>query len=141
MNTVPFEHRTRYTHLSKDDTAVWNKFIRVHPDAYAQVVYDLRVGEGDIPAPGTPPNYAEMIEKLSQKRVDVVALLPDQTHIIEVKPHASLSACGQILVYKHLFDSQFPELLPSRMLIVCYTADRDILDFCSLHSIEVITLS
>ena len=131
----PYRALSRYPHMSPEDTQVWNSFIKSYPDYFDRCAYDLRVGRGTEPSPSLSPEYQKMVTDLSQKRIDVVAMKRQYVTIIEVKKYAALSACGQILVYRYLFRSDFPDYINPHMLIVYNQLDPDIVDFCAAHHI------
>lgn len=100
---------SKYPHLRPEDVGIWEKFIKAQPSFYLSVDYDLKVG---IPRkyPGPKDDvYRKDLEYLSRKRIDVVGYRPNDIHIIELKPHASFSAIGQVIGYTKLYEPYAPE--------------------------------
>lgn len=140
MNTLPYTKRAKYPHMGKDDAKVWERFIDRFPKQFDSVAYDVRVGAGTPPPPDRPANYRKMQLDLSRKRIDVVALSPRSTTIIEVKEYAALSAIGQVLVYGYLYKRDSRTRQRIKLMIVCQQYDPDIIPYCNDHNIQIVTV-
>lgn len=138
MDPIP---RAHYPHMLNADAAIWDRFIHTNPFPDAKLLYDLHVG---TPAPiveNTPANYRSMILSLSTLRIDVVAMLPTETLVIEIKPRASLYAIGQVLGYALLVKRDFPHLINPTPVIITDTAAADTQWLCdrlnvTLHELD-----
>ena len=98
---------------------------------YTGFDYDIKVGTGTTPEPGTPENYARMQQVLSKYRIDVVGHKNGRREIMEVKPEASTVAVGQIITYVDLFKRDFAPTEPITGVIV---TDREVGDMKYLTS-------
>lgn len=130
----------KYPHMSREDTQIWERYIAQHPKIFTQAAYDVKVGEGQTPPPTLKEPYVKMVADLSKKRIDVLATDGHQLYIIEVKPHAALSAVGQIILYHHLLPKDIFQELPRQMVLLCRTHDPDITSYCKKERIEIWTI-
>ena len=108
----------KYPHMLSEDVAIWERFLEKYGSLYSSFVYDVHVGEGlrDLEGVTDEVKYASM--ELLLKRIDVVGKLGAETHIIEVKPDAGMSAVGQVLCYEVLYRRDFKIVGPIRNIIV-----------------------
>jgi len=63
--------------------------------------------------------------------------IDNQPTIIEVKNRVGLSALGQVLGYKILFNKYFPNFPVPLMMVVCETISKDDLDVLTENNIPV----
>ena len=61
--------RYKYTHMTVEESEVWEAFMVTNPDNFESVDYDFRVGYGAVIPPGIEDNFSRMITMLSQKRI------------------------------------------------------------------------
>ncbi len=118
LDFVPFELRYKYPHMMPLDVAIWERFIRENPAAFEEVAYDVAVGEGTPHDTIVNSETGGDINRLYQRKIDVVAKAGDQLFIIEVKPRASTAAIGQVKGYARLFKRDFPALPEPRPMIL-----------------------
>jgi len=120
--------RPHYPHMLAEDNAVWSAFLTKNYDRLQEVWYDVRVGTPVELAPEASEMEKRIAAGLTRKRIDVVALVEGAFWVIEVKPYASMLALGQALSYARMFALQYQ--VPGRVVpvIVCDTADGDLLD-------------
>jgi len=129
-----------YPHMLKDDSALWDRYIRLNRFPDARVMYDVRVGT-PAPAPDDyPDNYRRMVLELSTLRIDAVVLMPTETLVIEIKPRASLNALGQALGYTRLLHRDIPELPSPIPTILTDTPAPDTQWLCDRLQILLIQL-
>lgn len=104
--------------MLSEDVAIWERFLEKYGGVYDSLLYDVHVGEGlrDVEGVTDEVKYASM--ELLLKRIDVVGVLGAETHIIEVKPDAGISAIGQVFCYEVLYRRDFKVLGPIRKVIV-----------------------
>jgi len=122
------------------DAALWDRYIRTNPFPEAKLIYDLHVG---TPCPITdklPPNYKKMILTLSTLRIDVVALMPTETVVIEVKPYAGPLAIGQVWSYAQLTARDYPQFPKPVPMILTDKAPPDTQWLCDRLQILLIQL-
>lgn len=115
-----------FPHLSRRDTEVWMRFLPTDWVKGAAAVYDVRLGGlGAAPVDRSHPHFA-MWELLSKKRVDVILRWPGVVAIVEVKPHASFAALGQVLGYGYLWQKDNPKGGKPYLVVACETCDADL---------------
>jgi len=115
-----------YPHMLAEDNAVWTKFLQTDAGRLKEVWYDVRVGQ-----PVTLPVGASDMERriaagLTRKRIDAVCSVEDGFWVVEVKPHASMLAVGQVISYVRLFNLEYApggQVIP---VIVCDSYDEDL---------------
>lgn len=116
---------THYPHMLHEDVAVWSKFLTKMQTAIKAVWYDVHVGE---PVP-VPPGASEIQKKVAagvtRKRIDVVCSINSEFWVIEVKPHANMTALGQAFSYTRLFTMEYDTYRPVRGVVVCDSFDAD----------------
>lgn len=118
----------RYTHMMTEDTLVWTKFLESGAFQLNEVWYDVHVGHSVLS--GFSPNSVEqrVADGVTRKRIDVVASVGGGHWVIEVKPHASMYALGQVITYARLFAKEYVtkgEVIP---VIVADTYDEDLVE-------------
>lgn len=93
--------------------------------AYDRFAFDVRIGHGTTP-PEDAPDYAKrFVKKTTQKRIDVVAFAGTHVALWEVKIQANLGALGQMLGYKHLWETHYPSFPVDRFGILCHLISAD----------------
>ena len=100
---MEYKKLLKYPHLGPEDTAIWSRFIEKNPNHYKSVDYDVKVGEGRDYSSLPEDQYSEDLKYLSKKRIDVVAFVNGEIHVIELRPSAGLSAIGQALGLADLY--------------------------------------
>lgn len=103
----PYEKRYKYPHMMPADVAIWEKYIDKFPMAFERVAYDVAVGEGASFDPTVNDVTGGDINKLYQRKIDVVGQSGRRLHIIELKPAASTAAIGQVRAYVTLFKRDY----------------------------------
>jgi Endonuclease NucS len=98
-----YEKRYKYPHLAPNDVAIWEKFIDTYPTRYSTVDYDFALGGVPLSAQIFNSPIGNEMVRIYQRRIDVLAQSGNETHIIEVKPRAGLSALGQVKGYAELY--------------------------------------
>ena len=106
--------------MTVDSALLWKNFLLEHKNEYNSFDYDLKVGEGTEPPSAFEESLRYDFIELSKKRIDVVGYKDDVITLFEIKPRAGLSAVGQLLGYKQLFESTYPSLKVSHL--ICITA-------------------
>jgi len=101
-----------YPHMFPHDIAIWKRFLAKYEKVYQRFEYDIRVGSGTSDVLGRTDEYARAQEILSKYRIDAVSTDQNGVKIIEVKPRATTSAIGQVIVYKELYERDYELQLP-----------------------------
>lgn len=139
-DTVKYERRGTYTHMSPADTAIWNAFIDKFPDAFITCQYDFMVGD--------PPPFNTLMDDNTDKnqdylyrlRIDVVAFTNDSINIIELKPNAAPGTIGQLQSYKKLYERDEEPRFPVNMIIITDNARPNMEYLCKEHNVKLIVV-
>lgn len=115
-----------YPHMLAEDTAVWSKYLASPLVPIKELWYDVHVG-----APVRIPAEASDMDRriaagISRKRIDVVCRVGGGFWIVEVKPRANMVALGQVLTYSRLFVQDYSPRGEVWPVIVCDSADEDL---------------
>jgi len=139
---LPTTWRGRPPQMLAADTPLWFRYLdRPGQLPYKNLYYNVAmtsVDPGDIPG---APALIEMWMYNISKRIDVIAELENEVHIIEVTSRAGVRALGQIITYHDLYEYTKPLLKPATPVIVCDYADPDILWMAQNLGITVVELS
>ncbi len=127
----------KYAHMCDADRAVWEAWLLTHGPELLSVDYDVHVAGNRQPPDGHSTSIKRDWSALTSKRIDVVGYRYDEVWIIEVKRHALWSAVGQLLTYRMLWEAQWTDPRPTRMVLVCETVDQDLMVTLTAHGITV----
>jgi hypothetical protein len=94
----------RFTQMMAGDVPLWQRFLTEHGEYFDRFEYNAHVGEGVPLDPSWPPNIIKAAQALTTKRIDAVGYRGFETWLFEVKPDAGLSALGQLLAYRVLWE-------------------------------------
>ena len=107
-----------FVHMLPAERKLWEEWLIEFGKGWHGYEYDVRVGRGVDPGEEYPENIRRMARMLTQKRIDVVAWRQGVLWIFEVKPHAGLSAYGQLLAYEKLYRKTFGYGGPIQLAVV-----------------------
>lgn len=127
--------RLSFPALIPSEADVWRGWAHLHQGEYTSFDYNVRVGPGTDPGPGTPPEIRAYAERSTRKRIDVVAWAGVQPTIIEVKDRASASALGQILTYQVHWNMEHPNSPPAKLLLVARALSPGLEHVLSAHGV------
>uniref|UniRef100_A0A6H2A1H4 PD-(D/E)XK nuclease superfamily protein n=1 Tax=viral metagenome TaxID=1070528 RepID=A0A6H2A1H4_9ZZZZ len=116
----------KYPHMLPVEAELWDRLLKIRRPPFIKLEYDVHVGELVEEPPGLPDYLKGMLQAVYRKRIDVVAYDSDCIYVVEVKPRAGLSAIGQVMAYKLLYQDEFKPMLPVEMRIVCERIATDI---------------
>jgi len=116
----------RWKHLSPAERVLWDRFMSKYGHLWSIYEYDVAVGKGRPPQPYWEDWLKELQAKLSKRRIDVVAKRDGEIWIFEIKPQAGLSALGQVLGYKVLYERDFEPKEKIYLAIVTDVLDDDV---------------
>lgn len=144
---IPFPRYNRtdtnsLTHLFARDRELCLKFLASpHADPYIGFDYDVKVGQAAIDAIKHPtPDNMLKVGTLAL-RIDLVAFhTPTRLDIIEIKPESGSQAVGQLLAYKHLFSSTYPQIHIDNLLLVIQHISPDLIPWARAEGVHVIRL-
>jgi len=134
---VIYNQIPRYEHMLPDERDIWHRFIVPRESQFIRLIYDLHLGEGTIPPPGTSEQVKKVVEATSKKRVDAIGETPKDITIFEVKSRAGMSALGQLLNYRQLYLKEYNPRKPVRLALVCERLEPDILPTLKSYGIDI----
>ena len=102
--------------------------------------FNVRVGEGVDPPPGSSESAKRFVRATTTKRIDIVALNPDGVSLWEVKIQANLGALGQMLGYTHLWQRQHPAWPVREAGILCKYISPDTASVFEKHQMPFYVL-
>ena len=127
----------KYPHMLPVEAELWDKFLRERTPEFIKLEYDVHVGDVP-PPPETLPDYLKgMFQSVYSKRIDVVAHDPDKIYVIEVKPRAGMTALGQVLAYKFLYERDFKPIVPVEMRLVCERKEMNIDEIAAPYGVYI----
>lgn len=129
--------RVKYPHMIRQEIVIWKRFLKSYGDRFTRFKYDVHVGKGIREVPGFDKKLQDMAVRLTQKRIDVVAALGGETYIIEIKDRAGMSAIGQLLTYRLLYEKRFGLGRISGLIIVAEGIDPDIQEVLKIFNIKI----
>lgn len=115
---VPYEKRYKYPGMAPKDVAIWERFITANPAAFFECAYNVAVGNGTPHDTVVNADTGGDINRLYQRKIDVIARAKDALWIIELKPRATTSAIGQVNGYATLFVRDFNPTEPVRTMVI-----------------------
>lgn len=129
-----------YPHMSKADSAIWERFITKYPDQFIEVQYDFHVGE--------PPSFNTLTDEgedwnqdmLYRKRIDAIGHTDTQCFIIELKPNAGMSTIGQVKGYKMLYDEEGWTTKKTVPMIITDSMSADTQRYCEKEGVLFIII-
>jgi len=129
--------RGRPPHMLDPDVPVWYRFLDKWGWKFQALYYDAFVGGKFYTEKQLEDPMIKMWRALNTKRIDAIAVLPDEFWIIEVSDDPGLRAVGQLQVYDHLW-SEDPKLKkPHKLVLVCSAGDPDVLSSATSFGILV----
>lgn len=116
----------RYPHMARRDLEVWERWLEKFGGRYEAVAYDVALG-GVIPTdPAATEAQRRGFQYATALKLDALLRTGEQLTVVEVRPEASVSALGAVLVYALLLRRERVATRPVRMLVVCETLHPDI---------------
>ena len=119
---------------------LWRRFIRLQPDRFVDVVYDVHVGRGTAITFTRDPFVVQWAKHLTQLRLDVLGRRGSQLTIVEVRRFPGLASFGQILGYATLFRRDFNYTGVLRRLLVSEFITGDLRWLARRARIEVVVV-
>jgi len=108
----------RFPHMLPAESAIWSAFLEKYGSGWKNYRYDVHVGEGISVGPDYDIMTQGLARALTQKRIDAVGERQGVIWIFEVKVQAALSALGQLMGYRTLYEKTFPETRHISLAIV-----------------------
>jgi hypothetical protein len=140
MEKTKFEKKSWYPNMRDKETLIWERFLAKFPDAYDEVVYNLKLGEGaDIPE-GTAENIARDFKELTQHKIDVVGFKGNNIDIIELKPYAGVGAIGQVIGYRDLYITYIDRNANPNLVVISDVLRNDTKTIADKQNIKLIII-
>lgn len=140
LHFVEYEPRYKYPHMGPKDKEIWERFLIAYPGAYKEVAYDVPVGIGTEMDTVVNPETGGDVNKLYQRKIDVVAFNGAQLYVVEVKPRASTASIGQVKGYALLFKRDYAPTQQVRTLIVTDELVPDIEFVAKEEGVEIVVV-
>jgi len=134
-NQVP---SSSLTHLRPGEITLFRRFELLNPFPNAIYQFDFRLGYGITLDPAWPAWLQRMATSLTQRRVDLLAMLPDSTWILEIKVRAGPAAVGQLVTYKALYERDYGSSPPVYLGIIADRNSYDMLPAYEIYRIKLI---
>ena len=123
--------------MAPADVAIWNRFMAANPTAFEAVAYDVAVGEGAEFDTNTRPDGGGDVNRLYQRKIDVVAQAGDVLYIIEIKPRATTAAIGQVKGYMRLFARDYNPKQAMQPLIITDSLMPEMQYLCDVENVKI----
>lgn len=124
-------------HMLKPDVPIWYRWLELYSGPILNLYYDVSVGGPFLSGPDATDKMKIMWRKLNVKRIDALAETATEVWIIEVSADPGLRSLGQLFTYQALWIRDPVIMKPERLILVCDTIDKDLLDAAGMHSILV----
>ncbi len=131
--------RPKYKHMSPYETFLFDHYIGSLGRSADEYEFDFKVGVGRIPPTHLEEPYTSLSVSLSQKRIDALRRTAKGIEIIEVKADAALSALGQLLGYRLLYQQQEEPKVPVTLTVITDFVGPDEEFYYKRFQIEVAT--
>lgn len=109
---VKYEKRNKYAGMMPLDVEIWERFIEKNPSAFDAVAYNVAVGEGTPLNTVVSEDTGGDINRLYQRKIDVVGKAGSSIVIVEIGPHATTAKIGQVQGYAMLFKRDYDQKIP-----------------------------
>lgn len=109
----------KYPHMLPKDIDIWDRFLKQYGAMWERYEYDIHVGGSVDVQPHWSNETIRMAKTLAAKRIDAIGYRSDQICIFEVKPEAGVTAVGQLVLYKMLYEKDYKPILPVVCRLVC----------------------
>jgi hypothetical protein len=114
--------------MSSEDFAIWQRYKLDALKDIEFVYFDVGLGGQTEVPPGTPPQYAVMWTRNTQKRIDVLLDTGSAWRIIELKHNATGAALGRLLMYRDMWMREPPDSRPVEVYLITNRLDPDVRD-------------
>jgi hypothetical protein len=115
----------RYRHMAKRDAIVWERWLDRYAGAAVAIAYDVALG-GQRPTGDWDPETLDAWQYVTALKVDVAVMMVDRVEVLEVRPHATVSALGAALCYALVADRERLWRVPIQPGIVCESIHPDV---------------
>jgi hypothetical protein len=140
MERIKFEKKPWYPNMREAETLIWERFLSAHPDAYDEVAYNVKVGEGAEIPDGTDEVIAFDFKVLTQRKIDVIGFKNNDIDIIELKPYAGTGAVGQVKAYGVLYKKTYDANASPNLIVMSDVEQRDTRTVAEAEGVKLIII-
>ena len=126
--------------MREAETLIWERFLSAHPDAYDEVAYNVKVGEGAEIPEGTDESIAFDFKVLTQRKIDVIGFKNNSIDIIELKPYAGTGAVGQVKGYGVLYKKTYDGSANPNLIVMTDVEQRDTRTVAEAEGVKLIII-
>jgi hypothetical protein len=135
-----FEKKLWYPNMREAETLIWERFLARFPDAYDEVAYNVKVGEGAEIPEGTDETIAFDFKVLTQRKIDVIGFKGNTIDIIELKPLAGTGAVGQVKAYGVLYKKTYDSGANPNLIVMTDAEQRDTKTVAEAEGVKLIII-
>lgn len=117
--------RIKYPGMAPREAIIFRQWLEQRGAEYDHFDYNVRIGTGTDPGAKYPDSIRREYILNTQKRIDAVGWQGAQPTIIEVKDRATGSCMSQLLTYKALWPTTFPNTPQPILLLVTNRVSAD----------------
>lgn len=118
LEWLPYEKRYSYPGMMPLDKEIWERYIDNAPDAFIECAYNVAVGAGEPDMVANSPGAHPNLNRLYQRKIDVVARTAKGITIIEIGPRAATAKVGQVKGYALLFARDYTDTVPITPIVL-----------------------
>lgn len=125
-----------FPHMMEGDAPLFASWVlQQPPDIWEKWVFDLHLGRGHLDGLTSDPSALALSLETSRLRVDAVGYRASFPTVFEVKPHARLSAYGQVKAYGTFYESEYG--VRPNLAIITDRTNINIQWLCAREGIEL----
>jgi len=124
--------------MSSRDFLIWRAWHEKSWPGWMGFYFDVAVGTPVEMPSGMDPVKGLAMQRISLKRLDGLGVKKDRYTVIEVRPAASSSPAGAVLLYRFLLLLEARLSLPIDLLIVTDQSDPDSRKFYERFDIQLV---
>ena len=127
----------RFKHLLPGEVSIWKRFLSEYGSNWAWYEYDIHLGSGIEIFEYWDEKIKKLAKALTQYRIDVIGHREGSITIFEIKPDTGLSALGQVLSYKVLYERDIDSDVDIDLAIVTDRISKDIIYIYNKYNISI----
>jgi hypothetical protein len=108
----------RLKHMSQMEAFLWVKFLEANGNDFFNYEYDVYIRKPVNVPREYEAEYKAMAISLSSLRIDATMQDKNNIYIVEIRPGATHSAIGQLIMYRFLYLLQFNPIKPVKMMLI-----------------------
>jgi len=140
MDKTKYEKTPWYPNVRETETLIWERFLAKFPDAYDEVAYNVKVGQGAAIPDGTEEIIADDFKQLTQRKIDVMGFKGSAIDIIELKPYAGTGAVGQVKAYGVLYKSTYDKEAKPNLIVMTDVEQQDTKTVAEAEGVKLIVI-